>query len=56
MRRCKIDLAVFYSIHPTETVLARFRNDEIVFSDIIEAILLGIDRLELAAEGLSSNK
>jgi len=53
---CKIDLAVFI-VHPIETVLARFRNDEIVFSDIIsEAILLGIDRLELAAEGLSSNK
>jgi chemotaxis protein histidine kinase CheA len=53
---CKVDLAVVI-VHPIETVLARFRNDEIVFSDIIaEAVLLAIDRLELAAEGLFSGK
>ena len=53
---CKVDLAVAI-VHPIETVLARFRNDEIGFSDILsEAILLGIDRLELAAEGLLSSR
>ncbi len=53
---CKVDLAVAI-VHPIETVLARFRNDEIAFSDIIaEAVLLAIDRLELAAEGLLSGK
>lgn len=53
---CKIDLAVAIA-HPIETVLARFRSDEIGFSDLVaEAILLAIDRLELAAEGLVSGK
>lgn len=53
---CKVDLAVAI-VHPIETVLARFRNDEIAFSDIIaEAVLLAFDRLELAAEGLVSGK
>ncbi len=53
---CKVDLAVAI-VHPIETVLARFRNDEIAFSDILaEAVLLAIDRLELAAEGLLSGK
>ncbi len=53
---CKVDLAVAI-VHPIETVLARFRNDEIPFSDIIaEAILLALDRLELATEALSSGK
>jgi len=53
---CRIDLAVTL-VHPIETVLARFRNDEIAFSDILaEAILLAIDRLELAAEGILSGK
>ena len=50
---CKIDLAVAI-VHPIETVLARFRNDEIVLSDIVaEAILLAIDRLELAVQALA---
>jgi chemotaxis protein histidine kinase CheA len=53
---CKVDLAVII-VHPIETVLARFRNDEISFSDMIaEALLLAIDRLELAAEALFSGK
>ena len=53
---CKIDLAVAI-VHPIETVLARFRNDEIKFSDIVaEAVLLAFDRLELASEGLLSRK
>lgn len=50
---CKIDLAVAI-VHPIETVLSRFRDGEILFSDVVaEATLLAIDRLELAAEGLS---
>ena len=53
---CKIDLAVAI-IHPIETVLARFRNGEIAFSDILaETILLAIDRLEMAAEALLLGK
>lgn len=53
---CKVELAVAIA-HPIETVLARFRGGEIQFSDVIaEAILLAIDRLELAAEGLISGK
>ena len=49
---CKVELAVSI-VHPIETVLARFRNDEIGFSDIVaEAVLLAVDRLELAAEAL----
>jgi HD-GYP domain-containing protein (c-di-GMP phosphodiesterase class II) len=53
---CKIDLAVAIA-HPIETVLSRLRGGEIEFTDFVaEAILLAIDRLELAAEGLSSGK
>ena len=53
---CKIDLAILIT-HPIETVLARLRNDEIAFSDVLaEAILLAVDRLELAAEALVANK
>ncbi|MDR0378854.1 MAG: Hpt domain-containing protein, partial [Candidatus Accumulibacter sp.] len=49
---CKIQLAVDI-VHPIETVFARLRNGEIQFSDILaEAILLAIDRLELAMENL----
>ncbi len=53
---CKIDLAVAI-LHPLETVLARFRNGEIGLSEIVaEALLLALDRLEQATEGLSDNK
>ena len=53
---CKVDLAVSI-VHPIETVLARFRSDEIGFSDIVaESVLLAVDRLELAAEALFSGK
>jgi chemotaxis protein histidine kinase CheA len=53
---CKVDLAVAI-VHPIETVLARFRNGEINFTDFVaEAVLLALDRLELAAEGLASGK
>lgn len=44
-------------VHPIETVLARFRSDEISFSEIIaEAVLLALDRLELAVESLLSGQ
>lgn len=53
---CKIELAVAIA-HPIETVLSRFRDGEIAFSDFLaEAILLAIDRLELAAEALVTGK
>lgn len=53
---CKVDMATTL-VHPIETVLARFRNGEIAFTDVLaEAILLAIDRLELAVEGLLTNK
>lgn len=53
---CRVDLATIV-VHPIETALARFRNHEIAFSDILaEAILLALDRLELATEGLLSGK
>ena len=53
---CKVDLAVVI-VHPIETVLSRLRNSEITFSEILaEAILLAIDRLELAVEALFSGK
>ena len=53
---CKVELAVAIA-HPIETILARFRNDEIAFSDILaEAVLLALDRLELAADCLASGR
>lgn len=53
---CKVELAATL-VHPIETVLARLRSDEIAFSDFIaEAILLTIDRLELAADSLLAGK
>ena len=53
---CKIDLAVAI-VHPIETVLARFRNGELQFTELVsEAVLLGVDRLELAAEALATGK
>ena len=53
---CKVELATVL-VHPIETVLARFRNHEIAFTDVLaEAILLAVDRLELAVEGLLTNK
>jgi len=43
--------------HPIESVLARLRTDEIVFSELLaEAILLAIDRLELATEASVAGK
>lgn len=53
---CKYDLAVAIT-HPMETLLARFREGELPFSDLLaELILLAVDRLELATDGLLSGK
>ena len=53
---CRIELAVAVA-HPIETLLARLRNGEIAFSDTLaEAILLAVDRLELAVESLRARR
>lgn len=53
---CKIDMAEMIA-HPIETLLGRLRNGEIVFSETLaEAILLAIDRLELATEALVGSR
>lgn len=49
---CKIDYGGIIA-HPIETLLGRLRNGEIRFSELCaEAILLAMDRLELATEAL----
>lgn len=53
---CKFELGVALA-HPIETMLARFREGEIPFSDLMaELILLAIDRLELATDALLQHK
>ncbi len=53
---CKVDVGAMIA-HPIETLLARLRNDEIGFSSLLaEAILLAMDRLELAAEALAGGR
>ena len=53
---CKVELAATLA-HPIETLLARLRNGDLAFSDILaEAILLAVDRLELAVEGLRTRR
>lgn len=52
----KVDLGVIIT-HPLESLLTRFRNGDLLLSDLMsEAILLAIDRLELAVEGLLKRK
>ncbi len=49
---CKVEMGVLI-VHPVETLLARLRNGDIGFSDVLaEAILLAIDRLELATQAV----
>lgn len=49
---CRVEMGVLI-VHPVETLLARLRNGDIGFSDVLaEAILLAIDRLELATQNL----
>jgi len=53
---CKFELGVVIA-HPIESLMARFREGEIPFSDMLaETILLAVDRLELATDGLLSHK
>lgn len=53
---CKFPLGVAIA-HPIETMMSRFREGDIVFSDLLaELILLAVDRLELAANALLANK
>ena len=53
---CKFELGVAIT-HPIETMMARFREGEIPFSDLLaELILLAIDRLELATDALLARK
>jgi len=49
---CKVEMGVLI-VHPVETLLARLRNGDIGFSDVLaEAILLATDRLELATQAV----
>jgi hypothetical protein len=51
---CKVELGVMIA-HPIETLLARLRDGQIVFTELLaEVILLALDRLELAVEALAS--
>ena len=53
---CKVEVAVRIA-HPIEALLARLRNHEFLFTDIAaEAILLALDRLELASDSLYAGK
>lgn len=53
---CKIELGVAIA-HPLETVLARCRAGELIFSDLIaELMLLALDRLELALDALAEGR
>lgn len=53
---CKFELGVAIT-HPIETMMARFREGEIPFSDLLaELILLAVDRLELATDSLLAGK
>jgi len=52
---CKVEMGVLIA-HPIETVLARVRNGELDFSDMLaELILLALDRLEMATEAVAMN-
>lgn len=53
---CKFELGVLLT-HPIETMMSRFRDGEIPFSDLLaEMILLAVDRLELATDALLARK
>lgn len=53
---CKFDLGVAIS-HPIESIMTRFREGEIPFSELLaEMVLLAFDRLELATDSLLANK
>ena len=53
---CKFELAATIA-HPIESLMSRFRDGEIPFSDLLaELILLTVDRLELATDALLASK
>ncbi|HEX6734013.1 MAG TPA: HD domain-containing phosphohydrolase [Azonexus sp.] len=53
---CKFELGVTIA-HPIESMMARFRQGEIAFSELLaELLLLAVDRLELATEALLRGK
>jgi HD-GYP domain-containing protein (c-di-GMP phosphodiesterase class II) len=53
---CKVEIGVEIA-HPIESVMARVRNGDIAFSNVLaEAILLALDRLELAVVALAENR
>ncbi|MEW6313535.1 MAG: HD domain-containing phosphohydrolase [Pseudomonadota bacterium] len=53
---CKVEMGGLIA-HPIETLLGRVRSGEIGFSAILaEAVLLAMDRLELAAEALGKGQ
>jgi len=53
---CKVDVGVMIC-HPLETLLARCRDGEITFSNLLaEVVLLALDRLELVVEALGSGR
>lgn len=53
---CKFELGAAIA-HPIESMMSRFRDGEILFSDLLaESILLAIDRLELATDAVLANK
>jgi len=53
---CKFQLGIAIA-HPIESLMSRFREGELVFSELLaELILLSIDRVELATEALLAHK
>lgn|GEM_PF-251774 len=53
---CRVDLAMIIA-HPIEEMMVRIRNEELIFTDLVaEAILLAMDRLELAIEALTHGR
>lgn len=53
---CKFELGVAIA-HPIESLMSRFREGEIPFSDLLaESILLAVDRLELATDALLNGR
>lgn len=53
---CKMELAVQIT-HPMESLLTRLRSGEVDFSDpLAEALLLALDRLELASRALAERQ
>ena len=53
---CKFPLGITIA-HPIESIMSRFREGEIPFSDLLaETLLLAVDRLELATDTLLKGK